>query len=129
LKDQWVGNNVELSLLSQRVEQFFVENQFETELEQTQDKDYVIKASDSQIKLKVNIRGRPSDFTVEFVPSKKTRGFSLSMLLGYITASLGGGILVMRDLKLQEITNKLEKVFWDYMDIQVAELNNSAKTT
>lgn len=129
MKDQWVGNNVELSLLSQRVEQFFVENQFETELEQTQDKDYVIKASDSQIKLKVNIRGRPSDFTVEFVPSKKTRGFSLSMLLGYITASLGGGILVMRDLKLQEITNKLEKVFWDYMDIQVAELNNSAKTT
>jgi hypothetical protein len=125
LKDCWVGNNVDLSLLNQRVKQFFIENQFETKLEQTHDK-YRIEASNSQFKIMVNVYGQPSDFTVEFMPNKKTRGFSLAMTFGYLTSIFGGGTFLLRDVKFQEAINKVEQKFWKHIDKQVAELTNSA---
>lgn len=126
MKDQWIGNNVDLNLLSQSVNQFFTENQFEPKLEQTHDR-YRIKASNFEFKVTVNIYGRPNDFTIEFVPNKKTRGFSLAMMVGYITSFLGGGTLLLRDVKIQEVTNKVEQIFWEHVDRQVAELTKSAK--
>jgi len=128
LKDQWIGNNVDLNLLSQSVNQFFTENQFEPKLEQTHDR-YRIKASNFEFKITVNIYGRPNDFTIEFIPNKKTRGFSLAMMVGYITSFLGGGALLVRDARYQEVMNKVEQTFWEHVDRQVAELKNSAKVT
>jgi len=125
LKDCWVGNNVDLNLLSQRVKQFFIENQFEINLEQTHDI-YRIEASHFQFNVMVKVYGGPNDFTLEFIPNKKTRGFSLSMILGYLTSFFGGGSLLLRDVKLQEAINEVEQKFWEHMDKQVAELINSA---
>lgn len=126
LKDQWIGNNIDLNLLSQSVNQFFTENQFEPKLEQTHDR-YRIKASNLEFKITVNIYGQPNDFTIEFIPNKKTRGFSLAMMVGYITSFLGGGTLLLRDARYQEAMNKVEQTFWEQVDRQVAELKNSAK--
>lgn len=125
MKDCWVGNDVDLNLLSQRVKHFFIENQFETKLEQAPDK-YWIEASNFQFKVMVNVYGQPSDFTVEFIPNKKTRGFSLAMAFGYFTSVFGGGTLLLRDVKLQEAINKVEQKFWEHIDRQVAVLTNSA---
>ena len=126
LKDQWVGSNVDLNLLSQKVKQFFTEIQFETKLEQTHGK-HRVEASNPQFKIATNIYGEPNDFTIEFIPNKKTRGFSLSMMLGFITSFFGGGILLLRDVKLQEALTAVEQIFWKHVDKQVAELTNSAK--
>jgi hypothetical protein len=125
LKDQWFGSNVDLNLLSQRVEQFFKESPFETRMEQIQGK-FKIEASGFQFKITVNIFGQPNDFAVEFIPSKKTKGFSRSMVVAYITTLFGGGGFLLRDLKLQEALDELEKAFWENVDKQVSELTNSA---
>jgi len=126
LKDQWLGSNVDLSLLSQRIEQFFKEREFDTVTEKF-DADFTIRASAFQLKTKVRIFGRPNDFTIEFIPASKTRGFSLGMIVGYITSVFGGGGLVLRDLKTQENLDRFEDTFWEYVDLQVGELKNSVK--
>ena len=125
MKDFWIGNNVDLKLLNQRVEQFFAENEFETKFKQTHN-ECAIEASNSQFRVTVNIRGQPDDFTVEFITNKKTRGFSLPMTFGYLTSIFGGGVLLLKDAKLQEAINEVERKFWEHVDKQVAELTNSA---
>jgi hypothetical protein len=131
LKDQWIGENVNLYLLSQRIKGFFTERRFETEVETTADRYRIDAAPDDPrvpFRIRVNLFGRPNDFTIEFIPNKKTRGFaSRAMILGYILAFFGGGGLVLRDAKLQEATNRLEHLFWTHVDSSVAALTNSAE--
>jgi hypothetical protein len=125
LKDKWVGSNVDLTALSKSVAEFFTDNKFETKLEGTKD-DFKIVAANPLSKIKVNIYGKPNDFTVEFLPDKKSQGFSLSMILGQIASLIGAGGLLLRDVKLQESQNILERLFWKHVDEQVAGLTNSA---
>lgn len=124
MKDQWIGSNVDLSLLSERLVRFFEGNQFDTKLVQESGK-FIIFASNDQLRLRVNLRGEPNDFAVEFMPSKKTQGFSLTMILGYVTAFFGGGSFMLRDMKFQEAFNRLEQVFWKEVDIDVADLSKA----
>jgi hypothetical protein len=125
LKDKWVGSNVDLTALSKSIVEFFTDNKFETKLEGTKD-DFKIVAANPLSKIKVNIYGKPNDFTVEFLPDKKSQGFSLSMILGQIASLIGAGGLLLRDVKLQESQNILERLFWKHVDEQVAGLTNSA---
>jgi hypothetical protein len=133
LKDQWLGSNVDLDLLSQRVKQFFDETQFETTLERMSN-GYKIgavtkKTLNVQLRITVKVLGQPNDFSVEFMPKRKTRGFSPSMIIGYITSLFGGGIFLLSDAKLQEALDKLEQMFWNHVDKHVAELTNAVTTT
>jgi hypothetical protein len=125
LKDKWVGSNVDLTALSKSVAEFFTDNKFETKLEGTKD-DFKIVAANPLSKIKVNIYGKPNDFTVEFLPDKKSQGFSLSMIFGQIASLIGAGGLLLRDVKLQESQNILERLFWKHVDEQVAGLTSSA---
>jgi len=132
VKDRWVGNNIDLCALSEGVKKFFTDSQFETELEQTKNR-YKIKAATEkilnvQLQIIVEITGKPNDFTVEFTAGKQRKGFfSPTMIIGYITTSLGGGSILLSEVKLKEALDKLEKKFWTHVDTQVAELTNSAE--
>lgn len=126
MKDQWVGNNVDLTILSNNVEKFLANSQFETKLEHARDK-FRITASNFAFKITVRIYGRPNDFMVEFDPNKRSQGFSWSMIFGSLATLFGGGGVLLRDVKLQESVSTFEKLFWDFMDRQVAELKDSAK--
>lgn len=123
--DQFTGANVDLGLLTERLVRFFEGNEFETRLERTPTR-FVIYASNMQFSVKVNVRGEPNDFKVEFIPNKKTQGFSLTMVLGYVTTIFGGGTFMLRDIKLQEAINRLEQVFWKEVDIDIADLSKPA---
>lgn len=123
--DQFTGANVDLGLLTERLVRFFEGNEFETRLERTPTR-FVIYASNMQFSVKVNVRGEPNDFKVEFIPSKKSQGFSLTMVLGYVTTIFGGGTFMLRDIKLQEAINRLEQVFWKEVDIDIADLSKPA---
>jgi len=120
--DQWIGSNVDLALLGERLVRFFEGNQFDTVLEQSPRR-FSIYASNPEFRLRVNVVGEPNDFKVEFIPSKKAQGFSLTMLLGYVTTLFGGGTFMLRDIKLQEAVNRLEQVFWKEVDIDIADLS------
>jgi hypothetical protein len=125
LKDKWVGSNLDLNTLSRSIAGFFSDNKFETKLEGAKD-NYKIVAVNALSKIRVNIYGKPNDFTVEFVPDKKSQGFSLSMIFGQIASLIGAGGLLLRDVKLQESQNILERLFWKHVDEQVAGLTSSA---
>lgn len=127
MKDQWLGSDVDLRLLSEGVERFFVENQFEAALERA-GSGFRVEASNPHFRVKVRVFGDSDDFWVEFVPSKKTRGFSsVGMILGYIASVFGGGGLVVMDAKVQEAVGVFEELFWDYVDKRVVELKGSGR--
>lgn len=127
MKDQWFKSNVDLRLLSESLGRYFVDNNFETKLEEV-GSCFKIEAANPQFKVKVRVFGVPDDFVVEFVPSKKTRGFSsVGMILGYLTSAFGGGGLVVMDARVQEAVGVFEDLFWEYVDKQVAELGGSAR--
>ena len=131
MKDQWRGNNVDLKLLTERTIQFFNDRRFETRLEQTPN-GYKFEAATEKIlytrlKITVKIFGQPNDFTIEFTANKKRKGtLSPSMIIGFITSAFGGGSLLRSELKLKESLDKLEKMFWEHIDRQVAQLTQSA---
>jgi len=127
LKDRWVEGNVDLGLLSESVERFFVENKFDAKLERGSS-GFRIEAVNPGFRVKVRIFGVPEDFAVEFVPSKKSRGFSsIGMMLAYVASAFGGGGLVLMDARLQEAVGAFEELFWDHVDRQVEELRGSAR--
>jgi len=132
MKDQWHGNNIDLNLLSQKINQFFTQRQFQTKLEPTQN-GYTIEAATEkilniQLKITVDITGQPNNFTIDFTTDKKTKGFfTPQMIIGYVASALGGGSIFLSEVKLRETLEKLEKMFWDHVDKQIAELTNSAE--
>jgi len=132
VRDRWLGNNIDLNLLSQAVKQFFTERQFETSLQKTQ-KGHKIEANtekilNTQLTITVEIFGETNDFTIEFTAGKKRKGFlSPSMVFGYVASVLGGGSFLLSEVNLRETLEKLEKKFWNHVDEQVAKLTNSAK--
>lgn len=131
MKDQWVGNNIDLSKLSRRIEDFFKGSGMEVRMQETS-KGYkfdVASTGPAMTRLRIGVRilGHPNDFSVEFMPGYKAGGvFSPAMVAGYIMSIFGGGVFLLRDVKLQESLDKLERSFWEHMDRQVAELTNSA---
>jgi len=132
VRDQWLGNNIDLNLLSQAIKQFFTERQFETSLQKTQE-GYKIEADtekilNTQLKITIEIFGEPNDFSIEYTADKKGKGFfSPSMIMGYVTSVLGGGSFLLSEVKLRETLEKQEKMFWTHVDDQVAKLTNSAQ--
>jgi len=132
MKDQWTGNNINLQTLSQRIKKFFTDSQFETKLNQTK-KGYTIEAATEkilnvQLNITVEITGQPNDFTIDFTAGKQRKGFlSPSMIIGYITTTLGGGSFLLSEVKVRESLEKLEKMFWEHVDKQITELTNSAE--
>ncbi|UCE43719.1 MAG: hypothetical protein JSV57_05040 [Candidatus Bathyarchaeota archaeon] len=129
MKTQWVGKSVDLSILTERIKQFFPEPDFETTIEKGR-RGHMIQATSKipNLKLKINveINGRPNDFTVDFLAGRKGGYFSLSMIIGYLTAMFGGGYLVHKGVREQGALERLENDFWKHTDMQVANLVNSA---
>ena len=129
MKTQWVGKNVDLGMLTERIRLFFSETDFETTTEKVK-KGYIIRAVSKipNLKLKINVEilGRPNDFTVDFSTGSKGGYFSLSMIIGYLTTMFGGGYLLSQEARKQETLEILENDFWKHADMQVANLVNSA---
>jgi len=124
--DRWVGRDVDLELFSERIKQFFEERQFPSKVEGRSKEEFWITAilrrvsgSDLAGNAKVTVRGKPNDFEVEFAAGSGSR--RLAKLSGFV-ALLGGGALLLRDLKASEELERLEKEFWLFVDRQVDNL-------
>ena len=129
MKDQWLEKKVDLRLLADRIKLFFHETDFETTLEEAR-KGYTISAvckiPNLRLRIEVKVLGQPDDFTVEFLSGSNRGVFSPSMIVGHLTSFFGGGYLVLRETRKRETLNMLESDFWKHMQMQVADLTNSA---
>ena len=129
MESQWVGKNVDLSTLAERIRPFFYETDFATRIEQVKEGyriQAVSKIPNLRLKINVEILGRPNDFTVDFSTGGKGGRFSLSMIIGYLTMMFGGGYLVSRGAREQGTLEMIENDFWRHADMQVADLVGSA---
>jgi len=60
----------------------------------------------------VDIYGQPNDFTIEFTSDKNRKGMlSPLMVLGYVASVSGAVSFILREVKLREARDKLEKMF------------------
>jgi len=130
LIDRWLENNVNLDLLSKEIKQFFPEEEFDSKLEPTK-KGYKIEAVTKiptfSLKIFVDIYGQPNNFTIEFTTNKTKKGIlTPSMIMGLVAAPFGGGTFLLSGLKTQEAVDNIEKMFWEHVDKQIAQLTNSA---
>lgn len=132
MRIQWVEKGVDLSMLVERIRQFFHDLDFEASLEKVQE-GYVIQAVSKipnlRLRINVNVLGGPNDFTVEFLSGGKGGYFSPSMVAGYLTSMFGGGYLVRRGAERREVLDRVESWFWRHVQMQVAELVGSATKT
>lgn len=128
MQRQWVGKNVDLQLLSERVEDFFKDKGFKTEKDESAGK-YTILWAPQRVRNMRNamiarVFGKSNDFVVEIIASERTRG---SIRLGMLTSAFGGGYLALRGLKTKEVLERLEREFWSYVEEKVAHLAGSAE--
>lgn len=132
MKNQWLGKNVDLGMLAERIRPFFPEVDFDTTVERIRE-GYVIQAvsriPNMKLEIGVWIEGGPNDFTVEFSAGGKRGYFSPSMILGNLTTMFGGGYLISREAKRQEALDILERDFWRHTQMRVADLVDSATNT
>ena len=127
LRSHWVGKNVDLALLSKRVEVFFRDKGFNTRINESTG-EYRISVMSQYINgvredVDVKISGNPDDFVIDLLVGERARS---SIRFGFITGMFGGGSLLLRGLKSNEALEKLEEEFWMYVEESVGYLTNSA---
>ncbi|MFQ5999580.1 MAG: hypothetical protein ACE5J6_02255 [Candidatus Bathyarchaeia archaeon] len=126
MRRQWVGKNVDLALLSERLEDFFKSRGFKTRKDELADGYTISVASQNGRYMRgdidVRIVGNSNDFVIEFFAGERARS---SMMLGFITTILGGGSLILRGLRSQEALEKLEREFWVCAEDSVVHLASS----
>jgi hypothetical protein len=127
MEDRWTNKNIDLSMIPDRLVQFFEERNFVSS-QKSSEREYHItvmpsKHHDIVEEIHVYISGQPDDFKVKF----DSGSHSISLVRsGILTAVFGGGRLALKGLKSQEALERLENEFWIYLDEVIWSLANSA---
>lgn len=125
---RWTGRNVDLALLIESIEGFLSVRGCKISRKESERRCLVVgrpeNTSDVLEDVSVKISGEPNDFTVEFISGGKSRS---SILLGFLTSMIGGGNLMLKGVRSQESSDKLEKEFWSYLEEKMVGLTNSVK--
>ena len=126
MRRRWVEKNVNLTLLTKGVENFFQKRGYKTKKDESGEEHTILaipqNVRDVREEITVRVFGKSNDFAVEFFAGERTRS---SILLGFITSLIGGGSLLLRGLKSQEAVEKLEREFWLYAEGAIVEGNGS----
>jgi hypothetical protein len=117
---QWVRKNVNLTLLSESIEDFFKSKGFEVrELESAKGYRFLILPQQRRRidgRIDVTVSGDPNDFVISF-DIIESSGFLKKF--GSILNLVGGGVFVLKSLKLEEALEKLEKEFWIHVQEKI----------
>jgi len=132
MQRNWVGKNIDLSLLTTQMGEFFRVNNFEAVKGEIPSGYQIFAGGSPRFKISgcvsVTIEGTSDDFTVNFELStdKKKHEHPHSMVLEQMVF---GGYFILRKLKSEEAWLKLEKEFWRYLENTVLRLGDSAKAS
>jgi len=127
MEDQWVNKNVDLSVLNNRLVQFFEKRSFVASQESSEEKFHIVarprRFHDVLEEIHVHVTGQPDNFKVRFDAGSHS---SELVRFGILTTVFGGGRLTLKGLKSQEALEKLEREFWIYLDRAIWSLANLA---
>ena len=126
MEDRWINKHISLSMLNNRLVQFFEERNFRTFQEKSEKKYHIVVAPrrfhDILEEIHVYVNGQPDDFKVKFDSGARSREL---VRTGILATVFGGGRLTLKGLKSQEALEKLEKEFWVYADKVIWSLASS----
>jgi hypothetical protein len=126
MQGRWVGKNLDLALLGERVENFFEAKGLKITRERSASEYKVSAKTQPGVGMLgpviVRILGDSNDFSIEFLASERSRSV---VKFGFITSMFGGGSFIRRGLKSQEAEEKLEKDFWIYIEEAIVQLVKS----
>jgi len=119
---RWVNKNVDFKVLMSEITAFFERKGFKVKEHYEREKErysIIVKIYGYSKVIKIILEGTPQNFIVEgtFVGGQPRYGF---------TSMFGGGIFLLRELKLRERLLNLEKEFSSYLDNIVIRLVNSS---
>jgi hypothetical protein len=101
------------------LKQFFEEKKFKVKIEKKPANYKIVSflkhGSDLCDNIEVHIKGKPDDFTIDFTTATDLTTHFIR--LGSLTTLIGGGIILRRGIKSKEELEKLEKEFWNFVDI------------
>ncbi len=129
MERNYVKRNVHLSLLGERLVQFFKEQRFRVRAVNEEKKGLfkiiVRSTHEHEItgKVTVLIQGCPNEFSVNFTAGALSQAF---MKFGMLTSFLGGGSIFLRGIKSKDALERLERGFWVYVEEKIDFLVGSA---
>lgn len=120
---RWVDKNVPLLTVVELICNFFRKKNFNVSVSQTESKFTIIATPKSyeeiSEEIKVFVKGKTNDFTVEFFPGTRAKNM---FLLGSLTSFLGGGFIGLKGAKSKEVVEKLERSFWKFLTFEISNL-------
>jgi hypothetical protein len=127
---QWKNRNIQLSMLSDFICQFFTDRGFAISSNDSGGK-YLVVARPKRFhqiaeNIRVSVTGKPHDFTVEFAAGAHSR---LLVMFGTLTSFMGGGSFGLKGLKSREALEKLEPEFWTCLTENICQLEDSSHRT
>lgn len=122
---RWVGNDVDLDLLVLSIKRYFEEKKFRVE-EKRENGRHIILCSLPYIsrKFKIVVEGDPEDFSIETFFEERKRSL---MLLYSLYSLLGGGSLILNEIKFEELMLNIEKDLRSFLERIVPLLSFSKK--
>lgn len=126
MQKRWTGNNVDLDLLGDCIEDFFKGKGFVTKRTKSEGEQTILWVPwpATMKPMTAKIVGDSNNFVLEL----KTREFTRrDIQLGMLTKSIGGGYFLRKGLRLREALEKIEREFWVYIEDKVADLAGSAE--
>lgn len=129
MQRRWLSQNVDLAILADRTVQLLEAKEFDvTELKT--EKGYEIIAGDSSKykitrSLLITIEGKPEEFLISLELDKEgeKERFRFPVML---TAMMGGGYFLLKQLKSDEAWMNFGKDFWKEIDCLITGLRGSA---
>lgn len=127
MQEQWIGKNVDLALLCSCVQDFFSGKGFKIVKDESIEECMLLmipqNTREMHGRISVKIWGDPNDFMIEFDAGERARS---STMLGALTTAFFGGRFVLRSLKWKEVSEKLQREFWIYVEQTITRLVGSA---
>ena len=125
MEKRWQNHGVNLKQLTQTVKNHYLQKNLkvnETVLEDGYSMGIIVTEIRGSSIMRIIIRGTPDDFTIE---TKATEEEDRAVRVGLMTTIFGGGSLVLRNIKVREQMEKMEREFWSMIEEIVRSLTNS----
>jgi len=129
MKSRWKGKNVELELLADRINSFFLDKGFSKKKESIE-KDttrvltYTFEGQGRPVVASVIVHGSPNDFEIEFMVDRKAETVAR---LGILSTLFGSGFYLRGRLENFAHVERLEGDFWDYVNEEIRRRDGDAK--
>jgi hypothetical protein len=122
VEKRWINKNIDLNLLCDQLGGFLRKKGFKTSKSQVKFGFDVVGAFPKELysyEILVQIRGSPDSFVLKLTLRDQA---GLFQKLSSLSALFGGGALVLKSLKSQELFDKVEEEFWVFAEETVEKM-------